>query len=180
MAFYEFFEKLCKEKGMTPTQVARDNNLTQQAVSHWKTRGSTPKAETVQKLADYFGVAPAYFFGLNKGEPVNTVLMAMEMSKDNIIVRLDDKDNEEEALIYVDCADGESIATAREEAHVLIEELSDIGALKAVGYMWGLLDGGPRYRREEAPEPSPAPPEGKDTPAPPEGTEGPQKPPEGV
>ncbi|MEY8420998.1 helix-turn-helix transcriptional regulator [Oscillospiraceae bacterium 44-5] len=60
MAFYDIFERLCDEKGVTPTQVARDNGLTQQTVSHWKTRGSTPKADTVQKLADYFEVSVDY------------------------------------------------------------------------------------------------------------------------
>lgn len=64
MAFYDVFEQLCNQRNITPTQVARDNGLTQQTVSHWKTRGSTPKAETVQKLADYFGVSVDYLLGL--------------------------------------------------------------------------------------------------------------------
>ena len=64
MAFYTIFEQLCNERGITPTQVARDNGLTQQTVSHWKTRGSTPKAETVQKLADYFNVSVDYLLGV--------------------------------------------------------------------------------------------------------------------
>lgn len=66
MAFYAIFEQLCNERGITPTQVARDNGLTQQTVSHWKTRGSTPKAETVQKLADYFNVSVDYLLGTEK------------------------------------------------------------------------------------------------------------------
>lgn len=66
MAFYTIFEQLCSERGITPTQVARDNGLTQQTVSHWKTRGSTPKAETVQKLADYFNVSVDYLLGIEK------------------------------------------------------------------------------------------------------------------
>lgn len=64
MAFYEVFESLCKERGISPTRAARDNGLKQQSVSSWKTRGSTPKAETVQKLADYFGVSVDYLLGL--------------------------------------------------------------------------------------------------------------------
>jgi len=56
LAFYDKFEKLCKTKGITPTKVARENGLAQSVISMWKTRGSTPQAATVQKLADYFGV----------------------------------------------------------------------------------------------------------------------------
>ncbi len=63
MAFYDIFEKLCLQKGISPTSAARKNGLTQQAVSHWKKRGSTPKAETVQKLANYFGVSVDYLLG---------------------------------------------------------------------------------------------------------------------
>lgn len=64
MAFYDKFEELCKAKGVTPTRAARENGLTQSVISMWKTRGSTPKAATVQKLADYFGVSVGELLGL--------------------------------------------------------------------------------------------------------------------
>ena len=64
MAFYDIFESLCTENGVTPTQVARDNGIKQSVVAMWKKRDSTPKAETVQKLADYFGVSVDYLLGL--------------------------------------------------------------------------------------------------------------------
>ena len=63
MDFYTTFERLCKEKGITPTQAARDNGVAQSVVSMWKKRGSTPKAQTVQKLADYLGVTIDYLLG---------------------------------------------------------------------------------------------------------------------
>lgn len=71
MAFYDTFERLCKERGITPTQAARDNGLKQQSVSSWKTRSSTPKAQTIQKLADYFGVPIAYLLGEEQIFPVS-------------------------------------------------------------------------------------------------------------
>ena len=43
LSFYDKFETLCKEKGVTPTGAAREMGITQQAVSLWKKRGSTPK-----------------------------------------------------------------------------------------------------------------------------------------
>ena len=64
LAFYDIFESLCTENGVTPTQVARDNGIKQSVVAMWKKRDSTPKAETVQKLADYFGVSVDYLLGL--------------------------------------------------------------------------------------------------------------------
>ena len=63
MAFYDIFEQLCEEKGVTPTQAARENGITQQAVSLWKKRGSVPNAQTLVKLSDYFNTTPAYLMG---------------------------------------------------------------------------------------------------------------------
>lgn len=65
--FYDRFELLCKNKGMTPTAVARENGITQQAVSLWKQRGSTPNANTIKTLADYFGVSTDFILGNDTG-----------------------------------------------------------------------------------------------------------------
>lgn len=69
MAFYDRFESLCKDFGVTPTEVARENGITQQAVSLWKKRGSTPSATTVQKLAHYFDVSIEYLLGAKSSVP---------------------------------------------------------------------------------------------------------------
>lgn len=57
MTFYEKFEMLCKNKGITPTGVARENGIAQSVIGMWKKRGSTPKYETLKKIADYFDVS---------------------------------------------------------------------------------------------------------------------------
>lgn len=53
---YEVFEKLCKERGVTPYRVAKETGVTTATLSSWKTGKYTPKSEKLQKLADYFGV----------------------------------------------------------------------------------------------------------------------------
>lgn len=63
MSFYQNYEMLCAERGVSPTKAARDVGLAQPIVSQWKKRGSTPKVETVQKLAHYFGVSVEYLLG---------------------------------------------------------------------------------------------------------------------
>lgn len=54
--FYDRFYELCQRKGVTPTKVARDLGLRQSTVSMWKKQGTTPKYDTLKKLADYFEV----------------------------------------------------------------------------------------------------------------------------
>lgn len=63
LAFYDIYEQLCKEKGVTPTQAGRENGIKQQTVSMWKKRGTNPSAEVLVKLADYFHTTPAYLMG---------------------------------------------------------------------------------------------------------------------
>lgn len=59
---YETFERLCKEKGVTPYRVAKDTGVTTATLSSWKSGRYTPKADKLQKLADYFGVGVEVFF----------------------------------------------------------------------------------------------------------------------
>lgn len=55
MSFYDRFKLLCEEKGVTPTQAARENGIAQSVVAMWKKRGSTPQSETLWKFVSYFG-----------------------------------------------------------------------------------------------------------------------------
>lgn len=66
--FYEQFAELCKEKKISPSIVAETIGLNRSSVTFWK-RGSTPKGETLRKLANYFGVSVDYL--LNKGQRIN-------------------------------------------------------------------------------------------------------------
>lgn len=62
MTFYDVFERLCSERGVTPTKAARDVGIAQPVVSQWKKRGSTPKFETILALARYFDVPITKFY----------------------------------------------------------------------------------------------------------------------
>ncbi len=57
---YEIFEQLCQSRNLTPYKVSKLANVTQTALSNWKTGKSTPSAKTLQKLADFFNVSIDY------------------------------------------------------------------------------------------------------------------------
>lgn len=61
--FYDTFIKLCESNGVTPATVAREIGVNPQTISMWKTQGSTPNANTIQKLSDYFGVPISFLLG---------------------------------------------------------------------------------------------------------------------
>ena len=60
--FYDRFIYLCKKRGVSPSAVMVAIGLNKSNATFWK-KGSMPKAETVQKLADYFGVSVDYLLG---------------------------------------------------------------------------------------------------------------------
>ena len=57
--FYDIFVQLCNKRGVKPSRVAIDLDLSKATATKWK-NGSVPTGETLQKLADYFGVSVDY------------------------------------------------------------------------------------------------------------------------
>lgn len=57
---YEIFEKLCKEHGVTPYRVCKETGLTTATISNWKAGRYMPKADKMQRIADYFNVSMEY------------------------------------------------------------------------------------------------------------------------
>ena len=59
--FWKNYLKLCKDKGLSPTAVAKGLNFSSGSVTEWK-KGRIPSKKTLQKLADFFKVSVEYFF----------------------------------------------------------------------------------------------------------------------
>ena len=151
MGFYAIYEKLCIEKGVTPTQAARENGISQPSVSMWKKRGSTPNAATVAKLAKYFDVPMSHFLGLNDLTESEQALIAItEMQPNAVITRLDDGTSDDDADIHIDLTGGQAFEHAHEEAHALVDKLNELGALRVSGYMDELLQN-PKYQKDKNP-----------------------------
>ena len=74
---YEVFDRLCKEKGVTAYQVAKETGVSTATLSSWKVGRYTPKAEKIKKLADYFGVSPEYFHAGKEPKTINISLSAV-------------------------------------------------------------------------------------------------------
>ncbi len=86
---YVIFEKLCKEKGVTPYRVCKETGLTTSTISNWKAGRYTPKQDKLQKIADFFNVSIEYLMGNEEKEvsPIyytneETAKLAQEMYED--------------------------------------------------------------------------------------------------
>ena len=59
--FYEKYARLCAERGLSVTGVARALHITPNAPSAWA-NGATPRNSTLKRIADYFNVDVSYFY----------------------------------------------------------------------------------------------------------------------
>ncbi len=64
--FYDLFCELCKSKGTSVTRATMEIGLSRTIGTKWKNTGATPNGETLNKIADYFGVTVDYLLGAEK------------------------------------------------------------------------------------------------------------------
>lgn len=57
---YEIFEQLLKANGVSAYKVAKETGVTTATLTSWKQGKYVPKADKLQKIADYFGVSVNY------------------------------------------------------------------------------------------------------------------------
>jgi len=65
---YEIFAKLLAERNLKAADVCKGTGLPSSLFSEWKRGKSTPKADKLKKIADYFGVSVDYLM-TGKEEP---------------------------------------------------------------------------------------------------------------
>lgn len=75
--FYQRFERLCIEKGVSPSRAAMDIGLSNAAASGWAD-GSKPRKTTIRKLAEYFNVPYFYLSGEKEQKEPPTTLANSE------------------------------------------------------------------------------------------------------
>lgn len=61
--FFDTFKALCTKKGVSCKKAAEEIGLSNSIATKWKKTGATPGGETLQRIADYFGVSTDYLLG---------------------------------------------------------------------------------------------------------------------
>ena len=69
--FYERFEQLCKLKGVSPNRACIEMGISRSTAAKWKNTGGKASADSLFKMAAYFGVPVSYFNedGENENSP---------------------------------------------------------------------------------------------------------------
>jgi transcriptional regulator with XRE-family HTH domain len=92
--FYDTIKELCKRRGVSLSQMAKDIHISTGTVQAWK-MGSVPQGATLKKLTDYFEVSTDYLLtGSDAPKVVVTydpdveIFECIEMLKDERIRKL--------------------------------------------------------------------------------------------
>ena len=87
---YTIFEELLREHHTTAYQVGKATGISTATLTDWKKGRSSPKADKLQKIADYFGVSVDYLLGKEQkekpsgqkaGEPSKIELLTRRVEK---------------------------------------------------------------------------------------------------
>ena len=89
--FYDLFCQLCEKKGVSVTRATVEMGLSRTIGSKWKRTGATPNGETLNRIAEYFGVTTDY---LRTGEENETA--AIDLVDDDLREYLDELRNRPE------------------------------------------------------------------------------------
>ena len=69
IVFFDQLQQLCKSKGVSMTKLVTDIGMSKSAVTYWRKTNTTPKADVLQKITDYFNVPVNYFFNEEQTSP---------------------------------------------------------------------------------------------------------------
>ena len=103
--FFDRFEDLCKQKGVSKQRACIDCGLSRTAWNKWKA-GAIPNGDAVQSLADYFGVTTDYLLTGEETKKAPTQEGERPKSKLRSIARLEDSkitpEQDEQIADYID------------------------------------------------------------------------------
>ena len=89
VTFFDRYTALCNEKGKSVNGIAKEIGLPSSNITNWK-NGKIPRAESLKKIADYFGVTVDYLQGytdIKEKPPVETG--DIRKQAEEIIARMD-------------------------------------------------------------------------------------------
>lgn len=80
---YEIFEKLCKDRGITPYRFCKDTGINSSTISTWKSKGSECSPKTAKAICEYFDISMDFLM---------TGVISEHNSKSEILSAKDERD----------------------------------------------------------------------------------------
>ena len=82
MTFAERFEELCREKHEAPSSLGAQMGFSRGTISKWRHGVCVPSSQSLQRLAEYFGVSSDYLLGKSDIRTVEALKKDEEKAKE--------------------------------------------------------------------------------------------------
>ena len=79
--FFDNFEKLCVQRGVSVYKACTEIGLNRSAVAKWK-KGAVPNGTTLNKLSEYFGVSVEHLLSSESTETKNAPALTRKDERD--------------------------------------------------------------------------------------------------
>jgi len=89
--FWERFYNLCLSRETKPNPVCVELGFSNATATKWK-NGSVPGAESLNKIAEYFGVTPAYLLGYTEEKEKSPVETGLSEKHQRLITAYDNSE----------------------------------------------------------------------------------------
>lgn len=66
--FYDIFESLCRQKGVSPNRACIEMGLSRSVAAKWKNTKTSPSLDVLTKVVDYFGISADFLLNGEKKE----------------------------------------------------------------------------------------------------------------
>lgn len=124
--FYDIFEKLCSQKGVSPSKAAGEIGISRATVTNWKKNGYSPRRNVLEKISSYFDVSIDALLGqeTQKEKPANVDGLTERDKKDiakNLERLMADLENSGDLMFDGDPASPEAIDSIRNAMAMALE-----------------------------------------------------------
>ena len=107
---YEIYQELLDKKGLKNSDVSRGTGVSNMTLSDWKHGKTTPKTDTMQKIADFLGVSVDYIMTGKESEfaiemaDIDSNLIFMEKRLKEYALKLSNmsKEKQEHVMSLID------------------------------------------------------------------------------
>lgn len=55
--FYDYFDFLCKQKGVSPNKACQEMGISRSVAAKWKSTNTKPRMDTLVKISEYFNIS---------------------------------------------------------------------------------------------------------------------------
>lgn len=86
--FSDIFKQLLQKSNVTAYQMSKDTGISESLISNWKSGRQLPKYDSLNTLADYFGVSGDFLLGRTERPEINAETVKKSLTEPEPLIKL--------------------------------------------------------------------------------------------